>query len=41
MTELSFANDAAVVVSTREDLIKATDELNSVVTACGLTISIP
>ena len=41
MTELSFADDAAVVVSTREDLVKATVELNSVVTACGLTISIP
>ena len=41
MTELSFANDAAVVASTREDLVKDTVELNSVVTACGLTISIP
>ena len=41
MTELSFANDAAVVASTREDLVKGTVELNSVVTACGLTISIP
>ena len=39
MTELSFADDAAVVASTREDLV--TFELNSVVTACGLTISIP
>ena len=38
---MSFANDAAVVASTRQDLIKATLELNSVVTACGLTISIP
>ena len=41
MTELSFADDTAVVASTREDLVKATVELNSVVTACGLTISIP
>ena len=41
MTELSFADDAAIVASTREDLVKATVELNSVVTACGLTISIP
>ena len=41
MTELSFADDAAVVASSREDLVKATVELNSVVTACGLTISIP
>ena len=41
MTELSFANDAAVVASTREDLVKGIFELNSVVTACGLTISIP
>ena len=40
MTELSFADDAAVVASTRQYLIKATVELNSVVTACGLTISI-
>ena len=41
MTELSFADDAAVVASTREDLVKATIELNGVVTACGLTISNP
>ena len=41
MTELSFADDAAVVASSREDLVKATVELNSVVTACGLTTSIP
>ena len=41
MTELSFANDAAVVASTKQDLVKAIVELNSVVTACGLTISIP
>ena len=41
MTELSFADDAAVVASTREDLVKATVKLNSVVTACDLTISIP
>ena len=41
MTELSFVDDAAVVASTREDLVKATVELNSVVTAFGLTISIP
>ena len=41
MTELSFTDDAAVLASTREDLVKATVELNSVVTACGLTISIP
>ena len=38
MTELNFANDAAIVTSTREDL---TVELNSIVTACGQTISIP
>ena len=41
MTELSFVNYVAVVASTRQDLVKATLELNSVVTACGLTISIP
>ena len=41
MTELSFADDAAIVTYSREDLVKATTELNIVVTACGLTISIP
>jgi len=43
MTELSFADDAAIVtsISSREDLVKATTELNTIVTACGLTISIP
>ena len=41
MTELSFADDAAIVTCTREDLVKATAELNSVVTACSLTIGIP
>ena len=41
MTELSFAKDITVVAFTREDLVKATVELNSVVTACGLTIGIP
>ena len=41
MTELNLADDAAVVASTREDLVKVTVELNSAVTACGLTISIP
>ena len=41
MTELSFAKGVAVVASTREYLVKATVELNSVVTACGLTIGIP
>ena len=41
MTELSFGDDVAVVASTRDDLVKATIELNSVVTACGLTINIP
>ena len=33
MTELSFDNDAAVVASTREDLVKPTVELNGIVTA--------
>ena len=41
ITELSFADDAAIVTSRREDLVKATTELNTTVTACGLTISIP
>ena len=41
MTELSFADDAAIVTSSRVDLVKATVELNKIVTACGLTISIP
>ena len=40
MTELSFAGDAAIVTSTSEDLVKATVELNNIVTACTLTISI-
>ena len=37
--ELSFADDAAIVTCTREDLVKATVELNSVlflVTVCYL-----
>ena len=33
MTELSFDDDAAVVAFTREDLVNATVELNSIVTA--------
>ena len=37
MTELSFADDATIVTSTREDLVKATVELNSIVAACSLT----
>ena len=41
MTKLSFADDAAIVTSSKEDLVKTTAELNTIVTACGLTISIP
>ena len=41
MTELSFADDAAIVTSSRDDHGKVTVELSNIVTACGLTISIP
>jgi len=41
MSELSYVDYAAMVTSTAEDLVKATVELSSIVTACGLTISVP
>jgi len=40
MTELSNVDYSAIVTSTREDLVKATVELNNIVIACGLTISV-
>ena len=39
--ELCFADDAVITASTREDITKATMELQQVTAECGLTISIP
>ena len=39
VTELCFADDAVVTASTREDIAKATVELQQVTAECGLTIS--
>ena len=41
VTERSFADDAIITVSTREDITKATMELKQVTTEYGLTISFP
>ena len=40
MTELNFAYDAAIVTSSREDLVTATVVLNKIVTTCGLKPSV-
>jgi len=40
MTELSFAYDAAIILTSREDLVMATVELNKIVTTCGLKPSV-
>ena len=39
VTELCFADDAVVTASTREDITKATVELQQVTAECGLTFS--
>ena len=41
VTELCFADDAVITASTREDITKATVELQQVTAKCGLTISFP
>ena len=41
LTELCFADDAVTTASTREDISKATMELEQVTTECGLSISFP
>ena len=41
VTELCFADDAVVTASTREDITKATVELQQVTVECGLTVSFP
>ena len=41
VTELCFADDAVITASTREDITKATVELQQVTAECGLTISFP
>ena len=41
LNEFCFADDAAVVVATKKNLVKATIELDRMVQACGLTISVP
>ena len=41
VTELCFADDAVVTASTREDITKATVELQQVTAECGFTISFP
>ena len=41
MTGLSFADYAAIMAPTKEDIVRATMELNRVVIDFGLTISIP
>ena len=41
VTELCFADDAVITASTREDIIKATVELQQITAECGLTISFP
>ena len=41
LNEFCFADDAAVVAATKKNLIEATIELDRVVQACGLTISVP
>ena len=41
LTELCFADDAAIMGPTKDGIVKATVELDRVLKACGLTISIP
>ena len=41
MTELCFADDAAIVAPTKDSIARATAELDRVVKACGLTIRVP
>ena len=41
VTELCFADDEVITASTREDITKATVELQQVTAECGLTISFP
>ena len=41
LTELCFADYAVITASTREDITKASMELEQVTTECGLTISFP
>jgi len=41
LTELCFADDAAIMAPTKDSIVKATVELDRVMKACGLTISIP
>ena len=41
LTELCFADDAAITAPTKDGIVKATVELDRVVRACGLIISIP
>ena len=41
VTELCFANDAAVTASTQEDITKTIVELQQVIAECDLTISFP
>jgi len=41
LTELCFADDAAIMLPTKDSIVKATAELDRVVRACGLIISIP
>jgi len=41
LTELCFADDAVIMAPTKDSIVKATVELDRVVRACGLIISIP
>jgi len=41
LTEMCFADDVAIMAPTKNSMVKATVELDRVVRACGLTISIP
>ena len=41
LTELCFADYTVITASTREDITKASMELEQVTTECGLTISFP
>ena len=41
LTELCFADDTAIMVPTKDSIVNATVELDRVVRACGLDISIP
>ena len=41
MTELCLADDTAIVAPTKDNIARATVELDKVVKECGLTISVP